>query len=85
MREYPFTAWILGGTFIPRQVTLVRSAGYNGVHKADNGKYHYDSSIFETKDQAIMDGYERLKQQEAKIAKQQEGIAKRRANLEKHS
>jgi len=84
-RSYPFTAWLLGGTFIPKQVTLTRMSGfsYKDWHSEQSGKNHHESSLFETKEQAIASGESRLAEQEQKIIKQQAGIAKKRANLEK--
>lgn len=84
-RTYPFTVWVLGGTFIPRQVELVKPSGYQGTHRAENGKYLHDSECFETKEAAIQHGHERLKDQEEKINKRLQVIAKKRANLEKHA
>lgn len=87
MREYPFTAWVLGGTFTPKQVTLVKQAYsiYKDWHRSESGKDYCNPQLFETKEQAVEEGHRRLIEQETKIAKQQQGIEKRRANLIKHS
>jgi hypothetical protein len=84
-RSHPFTAWTLGGTFIPKQVKLICTTGYSykDWHVEQSGKAYHDSSLFETKEQAIASGESRLAEQEQKILKQQASIAKKRANLEK--
>lgn len=82
-RKYPFTAWVLGGTFIPKAVEFVDSA-WGDWHEAASGKSYHDRDVFETKADAIAYGEKKLEEQEAKIAKQQATIAKKRANLDKH-
>ncbi len=84
-RKFPFTAWALGGTFIPKQVEITepRWASGNWLQSSGTAVYHV-SDLFETKGEAIARGREKIEQQEARIAKQQAGIAKKRANLDKH-
>lgn len=84
-REYPFTAWILGGTFIPKQIEFVKKGWGADWHCAKSGKQYLGEEVFASKEEAISAGREKLAQQEAKIKKQQEVIAKKRANLDKHS
>lgn len=87
-REYPFTAWVLGGTFIPKQVTLVKSCGIwsrEGYHRSESGKVYRGDELFNTREALIQRGHERLAEQEAKMEKARGVIAKKRANLEKHS
>lgn len=82
-RKYPFAAWVLGGTFIPKPVEFVDSA-WGDWHESAGGKSYHDDDVFKTKSDAISHGEKKLEEQEAKIAKQQATIAKKRANLEKH-
>lgn len=82
-RKYPFIAWVLGGTFIPKAVEFKGSA-WGNWHKTTGGKRYSDDDIFPTKEAAIAHGRERLVEQEARIVRQQDTIAKKRANLDKH-
>lgn len=87
-REYPFTAWVLDGTFIPKQVTLVRSVGSwrnDDYHRSESGKVYHGDELFNSREALIQHGHERLAEQEAKMEKTRGVIAKKRANLEKHS
>lgn len=82
-RKYPFAAWVLGGTFIPKPVELVDSA-WGDWHESSSGKRYSDADLFASKGAAIKHGRKKLLELEAKIAKQQATIAKKRANLDKH-
>ncbi|MGN8247657.1 hypothetical protein [Pseudomonas sp. SMV7] len=82
-RKYPFTAWVLGGTFTPKSVEFVDSA-WGDWHEAASGRSYHDNDVFKTKADAIVYGERKLEEQEAKLAKQQATIAKKRANLDKH-
>lgn len=84
-REYPFNAWVLGGTFILKQVVIVKKScrSYSDWLFDDNDKSYCGSEIFASKEEAIAYGESKLAAQEEKILKQQAGIAKKRANLEK--
>ncbi|WP_100633210.1 hypothetical protein [Pseudomonas qingdaonensis] len=82
-RKYPFTAWVLGGTFIPKEVEFIKTY-WGEWHEAAVGKNYHDDDIFPSKADAVAHGHKKLAEQEAKIAKQQTTIAKKRANLDKH-
>jgi hypothetical protein len=83
-RTYPFTAWVLGGTFIPKEISLVEKSHYSEYHIDKKGKYHFEGNLFETKEDAIKRGHELLVDQEARMEKARSVIAKKRANLEKN-
>lgn len=85
-RSYPFNAWVLGGTFIPKQITFVRLAWNHepSWHRSESGKDYRDGTFFLTKEEAVAHGRLLLEEQEARLTKQQAVIAKKRANLDKH-
>lgn len=84
---FPYKAWMLGGTFIPKEVE-VYSLRWKGDLDwlATSGKacIHRDD-LFKSKHEAIAEGNRRLTMQEEALAKRQQAIDKKRANLIKHS
>lgn len=83
---YPFTGWVLGGTFTPKQVEFVAHRRWygNDWHEARHGKDYQFSDVFETKDQAVDSGYERIATMRSRLEKQQKSIDKKLANIVKH-
>lgn len=84
-RDYPFNAWVLGGTFIPKQIIFIGKGWDSDWHLSEGGKGYFHEDVFQSKDQAVAAGREKLAKQQARIKKQQDGIDKKRANLDKHS
>jgi hypothetical protein len=86
-RTYPYAAWVLKPSFRPAQVTLVReydSCQYaNTWDVAESGKLYALSELFPTKESAIVAGWERVHDQEAKLTKQLESLQKKREQLTK--
>ncbi|WP_062390882.1 hypothetical protein [Pseudomonas abietaniphila] len=84
-QTYPFVGWVLGGTFIPKQVEFISRRCWYGQdwHESKHGKDYRFEDVFSTKEQAIAHGNEKLKAMELRLAKQQTSIAKKRKNLAK--
>jgi hypothetical protein len=86
-RTYPYDAWTLQPSFKPVRVTLVKSygslsfAGHWDLN--EKGKSFAVSDLFPTKEAAIERGWERIHEQEAKLAKMMAGINKKRIALAK--
>lgn len=87
MSEYsfPYTAWVLTPSFIPKQVELVEAAYYNDWHSTKNRKSYHISDLFIEKKNAIEAGWRRLDEQESALRKRADAINKKKANLTKHS
>ncbi len=89
-RTYPYTAWMLQPSFKPVEVTIVAAAwpespAYSNWEHTDKKKAVNLSDLFFSKSEAIDDGWERIKKQQADLDKKQENLNKRRAALEKAS
>lgn len=85
-RTYPYTAWTLTPSFKPKQVTLVRNyhSGFGGDwDQIEEGRLYSAADLFPTRDAAIDAGWTRIHEQEAKLAKMQDRINKKRENLAK--
>lgn len=85
MINCPKKCWVLGGTFIPKQVVITRKGSWGTWYRSESGKEYLEEQLFLTKAEALAYGEERLQSQEVKMRKQQDGIDKKRANLAKHS
>ena len=81
---YPFTAWRLMPSMKPVEVTLVSRGSFIGWHESEAGKQFHDIDLFPSKQAAIKEGFARIRQREAYLARLQETIFKRRRTLTKH-
>jgi hypothetical protein len=86
--RYPYTAWVLKPSFTPAECRFVRS--YDSFQFPDTwdvseaGKiYSIKTEIFATKELAVAAGWERLNEQEARLAKMRSVLEKKRAALAK--
>ena len=83
-RTYPYEAWALSPSFAPKLVLLAGpywSIGDWDV--SESGKLYSMLELFPTKEAALVQGWQRIADQEAKLAKLQVGIAKKKAALAK--
>ena len=86
-KTYPFVGWVLGGTFIPKQVEFVAHRRWYGGdrHEAKFAKDQRFEDVFETKQEAVDAGHKRIEIMKARLAKQALSIEKKRENLLKHA
>lgn len=82
-RQYPFKAWTLQPSFKPVEIELVHDSWYAEHHTTSKGQLKHEANIFHTKQEAIAEGRARLDEQEAKLNKSLEKVAKKRAALDK--
>lgn len=82
-RTYPFKAWILMPSYKPVQVEFVGPWWNEDWHRAEGGKSVHVSDNWHTKAEAIAVGRQRIAEQEAKLQKSLEKLAKKRAALDK--
>lgn len=85
-KEYPFKAWVLTPSFAPKEIELVEgSTTVAGYHITASNKYYHESQLFETKRNAVADGWIKISEQQSALDKRVQGIAKKKATLTKHS
>lgn len=85
--KFPCKAWMLGGTFIPREVEVLGlrwKSDLNWLSTSGKACIHRDD-LFDTKASAIAEGKRRLIMQEETLKKRQADIDKKRSNLIKHA
>jgi hypothetical protein len=86
-KTYPYAAWVLKPSFKPAQVTITEPyrafSNSNLWEIAEGGRAYAHSELYPTKEAAIAAGWERVHATEAKVAKMQDGIDKKRAALAK--
>lgn len=86
-RTYPYKAWTLQPSFKPVEVELVKPYSDYGLYLrfdcTSKGKPYSISELHPTKEAAIAAGREKVKEQQADLAKRQERLNKRIAALDK--
>lgn len=83
--KFPYEAWVLGGTFIPKKVEIIGYKWGDKNYPHSGSKTYYWEDLYLTKEEAIASGHERLADQERILAKRQASIDKKRTNLIKHT
>lgn len=81
-QQFPYQAWVLSPSYVPKEVTVAKRVGI-GNFESDKGAWLHASDLYPTKQAAIDAGLAKLEAAEARLKKQAETVAKRRANLEK--
>lgn len=82
-RTYPFTAWVLMPRYKPVEVEFVSSSWNPEWSRTETGKRVHCKDHWHTRAEAIAVGRQRLDEQEAKLHKSLEKLAKGRAALDK--
>lgn len=78
--KYPFDAWKLSSSYKVSTVLIVRAHGYS-YYKTDAAACYCAEELYETRELAIEDGFNKLGAAQARVVKQQVNIKQRAATL----
>lgn len=86
--ELPRKVWVLQPSFKPKEIeveTFKESSIWGAWYHTASGKGYRQKDVYESKQEAIAGGWERVKQEQEALAKKQESLEKKQNALHKAS